>query len=468
MAAMPPTVIGLLAADPLADAPAGGFAGAARFALGPGTLLGAAGLLHRGDTTVAVPAVDWRAARVDVLVCLRGGQATIVHCLAALQAQTLRPRRVRLVEDVDARDGSAVLAREFAKANQVKFELAQSSGGRAALLREQADELDGDVLVVLDAHTVLDSKHYLERCVHALHEGAGIGSVCGSVLPLRDTDRRRWAATDAFRRWLGGDDWRDPARARTPWQHAMRWLGESYRECVGLVQQRIVQRGQMRAFGSICHPAGAVAYRRPHLAQALAAPGAADAPVCGPEEILVGFALAHEGFRAVQVPDAIARVRPPRLAVLLAQRMRYTDAFLRGAARFRALLRVPRAPERPLPPAPDLRRAAEPYRQAFGGRHTREFGRPVGRALRCTVLDKVGVPLLVLALLVSGAWGWLAIALAAETGVWLALLALAAPRDRVATVARGLVVAPLRYLEIAADAVAVTRFLVERRRSPAA
>lgn len=465
MAAMPPLAVDPLRTDALVDAPAGGCAGAARFALGPGTLLGAIGLLHRGDTTVAVPAVDWREARVDVLVCLRGGQATIVHCLAALHAQSLRPRRVRLVEDRESRDGSAVLAREFAKANRMAIEIVRAGGGDV-LLREQAEQLDGDVLVVLDAHTVLDSRHYLERCVRALHDGAGIGSVCGGVLPLRDEDRRRWAATDAFRRWLGGDDWRDPARPRTAWGHAMRWLGDAYRECVGLVQQRIVQRGQMRAFGSICHPAGAVAYRRRALLQALSTPGAIDPPACGgPEEVPVGFALAHEGYRAVQVADAVARVHPPRLSVLVAQRMRYTRSFLLSAARYRALLRTPRRPvvAAPVPPAAELRRAAEPYRQPFGAERTHAFGRPVGWALVCTALDKVAVPAAVLALFLIGAWSWLAAALAVETGVWLALLALAAPHARIATLARGLVVAPLRYLEIVADAMAVARFIAERR-----
>src|SRR5688500_15925447 len=41
---------------------------AARFVLAPGALIGAAGLLHRGDPTVAVPAVDWREATVDVVI----------------------------------------------------------------------------------------------------------------------------------------------------------------------------------------------------------------------------------------------------------------------------------------------------------------------------------------------------------------------------------------------------------------
>lgn len=460
---------------PARSLPPVALAGVARFVLGPGALVGAAGLLHRGDPTIAAPAVDWRQARVDVVVPVCRDQATIVLCLAGLHAQTLRPRRIVLVEDCEGgRDGTIVLAREFASTNGLRLEVIEQrgAGGRAATLRTQAAALDGDVMVVLDAHVVLESGDYLERCVRELYQGSGVASVCGVLLPLRDRDRRRWAMSDAFRRWLGGDPHHDPLAARGVAQRSARWFADGYRECAALVQQRFVQRGQMRAFGSICHPVGVVAYRRRYLQALFERHADSDAaagggiPACpGSEDVLIGFALAHQGFRAVQVPDVIARAQAaPAIALGAALRARYAQTFLDTGTRFAPLLRPPlHGPGRWWRHrAPVERRAAEPYRQAFGGERTEADGRPVGWAFACTLLDKIAVPALVLVLMLAGLWQLLAWTLAAELAAWLAVLAVVAPGRRSHAVATGLAVAPLRYLDMAADAVGVMRFLVRR------
>lgn len=454
---------------PRLPAPPPPLGGAARFVLGPGALVGAAGLLHRGDPTVAAPAVDWREATVDVVIPACRNQATIVLCLAGLRAQTLRPRRIVLVEDCSGeRDGTRVLALEFACANGFTLDVVAQSGdaGRAGTLREQAQRLDGDVMVVIDAHVVLDSPDYLERCVRELYQGSGVAAVCGATLPLRGSDRRRWAMSDTFRRWLGGDRWHDPLQPVDGWQRVGRWLAESSRECVGLVQQRFVQRGQMRAFGSVCHPSGAVAYRRRYLA-ALLEQHAIAASEPGSEDILIGFALANEGFRTVQLGEPIARVQVEHaLTELPRLRARYVAAFLRIGGGFQALLRPPSAGParwwRPHARATE-RRAQEPYRQAFGGALTQKHGRPVGWAFACSVLDKVAVPVAALALLAAGQWPWLAWVAAVETGLWLAVLLAVSPTPRWRMLGRGLAVAPLRYLDLFADVAGLFAFLRARR-----
>lgn len=445
---------------------------ASRFVLAPGALIGAVGLLHRGDPTIAVPAVDWRAATVDVVIPACRDQATIVLCLAALQSQTRPPRRIVLVEDCSgARDGTVVLAREFAAANGVALDVIEQhgAGGRAASLHEQATRLDGDVMVVVDAHVVLDSIDYLERCVHELYEGSGIAAVCGTLLPLRDSDRRRWAMSDAFRRWLGGDAWRDPLQATNRWRRIGHRCIDAGRECTALVQQRFIQRGQMRAFGGICHPHGAVAYRRRYLAALLERYGtdAAQTVDGGSEDILIGFALANEGFRTVQVDAPLARMRLGYdLAALPRLRMHYVASFLRIGCRFGSLLHPPSvAPSRwwSQTGGRGQRRAQEPYRQAFGDARTRTHGRPVGWAFACSMLDKTVVPLLALAVLATGHWRWLVWGAAVETVLWLAVLVAVAPSARGRRLLTGLAVAPLRYLGLLADLAGVAVYLWTRR-----
>lgn len=444
---------------------------AARFVLGPSAMIGAMGLLRGADPTVPTPAEDWRAARVDVVIPVQCHQGTIVHCLAALRAQTRLPRRILLVDDGGIeRDGTVVLAREFAAVNGLAIEVIERrwSIGRTPTLKRQASEFDGDVLVVLDANTVLESKDYLERCVRELYQGAGIASVCGVVLPLRGRDRRAWATTAPFRRWLARDAYRD---MHAGWGRAARieqWLMDSYRECAGLVQQHFVHRGQMLAFGGIAHPLGAVAYRRRYLKDLFDRyePVHGDDDQTHAEDIFIGVAFSNEGYRNVQLADVVARVQLPGLERLPAWCARYTQAFLRSCHHFDALLQSPlkgprRAWQRLRAPRPgiELRRIGEAYRQPFGDRLTREQGRPIGWVLAFTALEKLAWPLALLVMLAGGWWRALAWTMAIELALWLAVLAAVAPSPRAETVLKGMLVAPLRYVEMCADLAGVVRFV---------
>lgn len=442
---------------------------AARFVLGPSALLGAFGLLRPPDRTVPTPREQWRDAVVDVVIPGHCHQATIVHCLAALHAQTLKPRQVLLVDDGGVgRDGTAVLAREFALANGVPLTVIQRrwSIGRAATVKRQAREFDGDVLFVLDADTALTSVDYLERCVQELYQGAGIASACGMVLPLRGRDRRAVSATAAFRRWVGGDEYRDPLACPGGWQRIEQWLSDNFRECTALVQQRFVQRGQMCAIGGIGHPpGGAVAYRRRYLKDLFDR----YEPIHGDvltqaEDIFIGFALDNEGYRNIQLGDVVARVQPPPLPQLPAQIARDAMAYLQGCFHFDALLHTPlryRWRRRP-PVSHELRRVAEAYRQPFGERLTRAQGRPIGWVLVCAALEKPALPAVLLTLLAFrqvALVGWL---LAAEMLAWLVVLVLVSREPRPTAALRGLAVAPLRYMAMVADMVGVWGFMRSR------
>ena len=447
---------------------------AARFVLGPSVLLGAVGLLRPPDRTVPTPRERWRDAVVDVVIPAYRDQATVVHCLAALHAQTLIPRQVVLVDDGGTeRDGTAVLAREFASANQMRLTVIerQWSIGRTPTVKRQAREFDGDVLFVLDADTVLSSPDYLQRCVEELHQGVGIASACGTVLPLRGRDRRSVSATAPFRRWVGRAEYRDPLDGHGAWQKLEQQLADSFRECTALVQQRFVQRGQMRAIGGISHPLGsAVAYRRRYLKDLFDRfePVHGDS-LTNSEDVFIGFALNNEGYRNVQLPDVVARTQQRPLQHLPAQIARDAMAYLQGCFHFDALLHTPlhtprhwwRGFRQPTS-GHELRRVGEPYRQPFGERLTREQGRPIGWVMVFSALEKLALPAVLLTLLVFGQLALLGGLLALELAVWLALLTLVARERPLSAALNGLMVAPLRYVAMVADVAGVCGFMRER------
>ncbi len=447
---------------------------AVRFVLGPSALLGAYGMLRAPDRTVPTPRERWRDAVVDVVIPGHCHQATIVHCLAALQAQTLTPRQVVLVDDGGlGRDGTAVLAREFANANRMPLTVIERrwSIGRTPTVKRQAREFDGDVLFVLDADTVLTSPDYLERCVQELYQGAGIASACGTLLPLRGRDRRALSATAAFRRWIGEDEYRDPQAPRGDWQRIEQWFADTYRECTALVQQRFLQHGHMRAFGGIGHaPGGAVAYRRQYLKDVFDR----HEPVHGDtlthaEDIFIGFALGNEGYRNIQLPDVVARAQQHPLQQLPTQIARDAMAYLQSCFHFDALLQTPlRAPRSwwrgngRRDAGHELRRIAEAYRQPFGERLTREQGRPIGWVLVSTSLEKLALPAMLLTLLAIGQGALVGWVLAVELALWLTVLVVVSREQRLATALRGLAIAPLRYVALVADVAGVFGFMRER------
>lgn len=454
------------------------------FVTGPSALLAALGHWRGPDPTVPSPAEDWRRAVVDVVIPARRNQQTIVHCLASLLDQTRLPRRVLLVDDGGIeRDHSIQFAREFARANGVQLQIVSRawSIGRAATLKRQAREFQGDVMFVLDADTVLESPDYIERCVRELYQGVGIASACGTVLPLRSVDRFRLAAMPAFRRWLAGDAYRDPLPRPDVWQRLAAGLGDAYRTHLAAVQQGYVDGGLMRRHGSIAATCGgAVAYRRRYLKDLFNR----YEPIRGDdltpaEDHFIALALASAGYRNIRVADVVARAQYPALQHLPADAWQWTIAVLQGGHYFDTLLRSPLraagdrwrqwrqarqvghgglALARERLPRPDGRKIREAYRQPFGERMTRQHGRPIGAALLCIALERVGYPVLLLVLALGGHWAALAALVGVEVMATLAIAWRHAPQPAPDALLQGVLATPLRYALILLEPFAMTWF----------
>jgi glycosyltransferase involved in cell wall biosynthesis len=440
------------------------------FVLSPNALLSAIGLLHGPDKTVPTPAEDWRTAVVDVVIPAYKEEDNIIHCLASLARQTVRPRNVILVED-GAKDQTVPRAREYAAAAGLHLTVIEraSSIGKTPTIKRQSREFDSDVEFILDGDTFLESPDYIERCVQELYEGIGIASACGTILPMRPKDRHALAQTEEFRRWHGAPTYDDPHRNRGMLHSLWWWMTNTYRECLYLFLQRFVYKGQMVFFGGITNPVGcAVAYRRKYIKDLFDR----YEPIFGDdltnsEDIFIGFALNNEGYRNAQLQDVLARSEEPEVQRLPRQIYLWSSSFLQSCYYFDALLRTPfkslkrwrKRREEKQSGVEELRLVKEQYRQPFGEKYTLEYGRPIGWAMFLSAVEKIGFPTAIIILLVLRMWEPLAVTIIAELLVSLAALVVVARRgERITTLLKGIAITRLRYALMVADTYTIGRF----------
>ena len=442
------------------------------FVLSPNALLSAIGLLRGPDKTIPTPAEDWRTAVVDVVVPAYKEEDNIIHCLASLARQTVRPRQIILVED-GSKDQTVPRAREYAQAAGLDLVVIErnSSIGKTPTIKRQAREFDSDVEFILDGDTFLESPDYIERCVQELYQGIGIASACGVVLPMRPKDRHELAQSEEFQRWHGAPTSDDPHRRRGLLHSLWWWITNTYRECLYLFLQRFVYKGQMVFFGSITNPVGcAVAYRRKYIKDLFDQ----YEPIFGDdltnsEDIFIGFALNNEGYRNIQLQDVQARSEEPEVQRLPRQVYLWSSSFLQSCYYFDPLLRSPfksfkrwrkrrKDKQRGIE---ELRLIKEQYRQPFGDQYTKEYGRPVGWAMLLSAIEKIGFPTALIVMTILRMWEPLAVTLIAEVIVSLAVLFTVGTGRRLEMVLKGIVMTPVRYAMILADTITISRFAID-------
>ena len=205
---------------------------------------------------------------VSVVIRALNEAEHITLCLASVLRQTLRPRRIVLVDD-GSTDGTVEAAEAYCRHRGVELVAIRrrSPIGKTPTLKRQAWELDSDVEFILDGDTILESRNYIERTVQELYQGVGIASACGTVLPLRRRDRHSIASDPAVERFAENESLPQPLRDEATMPMLLRGVTNLYREVLYLFLQRFVYRGQMVFFGTITNPVGcAVAYRRKYVA----------------------------------------------------------------------------------------------------------------------------------------------------------------------------------------------------------
>lgn len=446
------------------------------FVLSPNALLSTIGLIRGPDKTEPTPAEDWRVATIDVVIPAYKEEDNIVHCLASVARQTVRPRNVILVED-GAQDRTVPRARDYAQAAGLNLTVIEraSSIGKTPTIKRQAREFDADVEFILDGDTFLESPNYIERCVRELYQGIGIASVCGTILPMRPQDRHALAQTEEFRRWHGAPTYDDPHAQRGALHALWWWVTNTYRNCLYMFLQRFVYVGQMVFFGSITNPVGcAVAYRRRYIKDLFDR----YEPIFGDdltnsEDIFIGFALNNEGYRNIQLQDVNARSEEPEVQRLPRQIYLWSSSFLQSCYYFDALLCTPfkslrlwrkkRDDEKSGATlrAEEMRKIKEQYRQPFGEQYTLKYGRPIGWTMFMSAVEKIGFPTALIVMLILRMWEPLAVTIIAEAVVSLAVLIVVSRGERIRAFFKGILVTPLRYFLMLMDFLTILRFATD-------
>jgi Glycosyl transferase family 2 len=315
------------------------------FVISPSTFLSLGGLFHGPDTTTPTPAENWREARVDVIIPALNEADHIVLCLASLLRQTMRPRRIVLIDD-GSKDRTVEIAKEFCAFHQIALTAIKRRApiGKTPTLKRQSRELDSDVEFILDADTVLESDNYIERAVQELYKGVGIASSFGMVLPQRKSDRQQTEALPEVRAFVDQQPVAErETRPQGWWHHFARGITNMYRDALYAYLQCFIYRGQMVFFGTTSNPVGcAVAYRRKYV-QAMfdhVGPTLGD-DLTNSEDIFIGFSMLNEGYRNVQITDVHARTVEPEVQRLPRQIYHWSSSFLQSCYYFDQLLRSP-------------------------------------------------------------------------------------------------------------------------------
>ena len=314
------------------------------FVVSPSTVLSLIGVLRGPDRTRPTPAEDWRDAKVDVIIPALNEADNIVLCLASVLRQTLKPRRIMLIDD-GSTDGTVERAKAFCSMNGVELTAIQRRKpiGKTPTIKRQARELDSDVEFILDADTVLESDNYIERTVQELYQAVGIASAFGTILPQRRRDRQRCQEAVAVRRFEAKHP-SPRAPERDGWlRNLRRGITNLYRETLYLFLQRFLYRGQLAFFGTTSNPVGcAVAYRRKYVKALFdhISPILGD-DLTNSEDIFIGFAMVNEGYRNIQLTDVYARTVEPEAQRLPRQIYLWSSSFLQSCYYFDPMMRSP-------------------------------------------------------------------------------------------------------------------------------
>jgi len=443
------------------------------FVLSPNTIMSIVGFIHGPDKTVATPAEDWRKATVDVVIPALNEEQNVALCLSSIARQTMRPSRIILIDDGSS-DHTTHYAKKFGEINNIDIQIIKRKEpiGKTPTIKRQAREFDSDVEFILDADTVLESNNYIERTVQELYQAVGIASACGTILPLRDRDRKNNAKTPTMQKFLAVVKEASvyPKSGSTRFQRAITNL---YRDVLYMFLQRFIYHGQMVFFGTMTNPVGcAVAYRRKYVKDLFDKyePLLGD-DLTNSEDIFIGFALLDKGYRNIQLTDVYARSEEPQAYRLPNQVYMWSSSFLQSCYYFDNLLRSPfkalkryrkrRKERKNMKEIEEKRVIKEPYRQSFGEQVTEMYGRPIGWVLFTSAMEKVFFPATLLIMIILKLWLFLAITVLIETLISVTILTFISKPHRIKYFLKGIVATPLRYLSLFYDLFTMLRFVTD-------
>jgi len=454
------------------------------FGISPNTVLSLIGLIKGPDKTVATPVEDWEKAKVDVVIPTLNEERNISLCLASLERQTMKPDRIIIIDD-GSKDKTVEYAQSFAEISNMDIQVIKRKKpiGKTPSVKRQSRESDADVEFILDGDTVLESTNYIERTVRELYQAVGIGSACGTILPLRAKDRNDMLELPLMKKFVKENPGADVYPKKGIWHRLTKFISNNYRDALYMFLQKFVYRGQMTFFGSITNPVGcAVAYRRKYVKNLFDK----YEPILGDdltnsEDIFIGFALVNKGYRNIQLNDVYARSLEPAATRLPKQVYNWSSSFLQSCYYFNGLMKSPfkvikrkwhewRVGKEEREAIKEKREISEPYRQPFGEKYTLKYGRPAGWAIFWGAFEKIAFPTALLIMVILQMWEMLLLTLAIETSLSVGVLLFVSrspmnsrfEKDSYRGLnyfMKGVLLTPIRYLSVMNELVTVSIFL---------
>jgi glycosyltransferase involved in cell wall biosynthesis len=435
------------------------------FIVSPNLVLSVLGLLHGPDETVPTPAENWEDATVNVVIPALNEEKNIVLCLNSLSQQTIKPKNIILVDD-GSKDNTVAYAKAFCEENGMQITVIQRDHpiGKTPTIKRQAREFISDVEFVLDADTILESKNYIQRTVQELYQGAGIASACGTILPIRDKDRKEMTETPKIKAFHQKHPESDFLLKQDILHVLARKMTNVYREILYMFLQQFIYHGQMVFFGSITNPVGcAVAYRRKYIEELFDQ----YEPIFGDdltnsEDIFIGFALLKHGYRNVQLMDVYSRSQEPEIERIPHEIYMWSSSFFQSCYYFDDLVKSPfksfksylyhrKMEKLHGEEIKKKRKVQEPYRQQFGDGVTTQYGRPMGWVIFISLIEKTLFPATLFVLIALGIWEVLGLTLLFESIISLSILAYMNIGKRWEYFFKGLLITPIRYATILFD-----------------
>jgi hypothetical protein len=437
--------------------------------ISPSFLLALAGKIRGWDRTAPTPTRDWHTAKVDAIIPARNEQRTIAIALDSLLQQDFPIRRIIVVDDAST-DRTPEIVTRFAKLYDREIALVRRErpAGKTPGIREVCEKSDADVLFILDADTVLIHRDYISKTVQEMFRNAGVASVCGEVMPLRENTISAAAARSEIVRQLAAEFGPAMTGAQGRWTRIFTYFTIIYRTALYLFLHRILYDGHLKLTGGTLNPAGcAVAYRRDRLAECFsyAGPKVGD-DLSHSEDIYIGHFFNWKGYRNIHLGGIQCESTEPPVTRLGKQLFLWSSSFLQSIHYFPSLpFTILKWPSlvfgRHTPAGAERRRVKEQYRAPWGERYTQRHGRPVGLIDLTSLVEKITFPLILvglairypevalLTLLIEMSVSSMAVALVSDSG------------ERIRNAGMMVAATPFRLLSIVVDVVAIGRFAVD-------